>query len=83
MFVQYQNNVLLVCWVDACRKPNGERAQDVFQRAAKVGSLISSRKRIPLCKDTQAAFYNLGVCLRDNIGAPLRTDGESERALFV
>eukprot|EP00750_Incisomonas_marina_P019885 INCI3645.2.p1 GENE.INCI3645.2~~INCI3645.2.p1 ORF type:complete len:194 (+),score=37.35 INCI3645.2:449-1030(+) len=57
------------------RRPNRARAQEVFQRAAKVGALHASRKRLPLCKDTQSAFYNLGVCLRDNVGAPLRRDG--------
>lgn len=40
-----------------------------------MGSLQASRTRKPLCKETQAAYYNLGVCLRDNIGAPPREDG--------
>lgn len=57
------------------RKPNGSRAQEIFQRAAEIGAVRAAKKRVNLDQHTQAAFFNLAVCLRDDLGAPARADG--------
>jgi len=56
-------------------RPNPPRALEWFREAVQKGRLAAQKERRNLCPGTQAACYNLSVCLRENIGGPLREDG--------